>query len=50
MTYTMSLQDVLIDEAESDSEEGAAGGDNAVDNTQLLSEVVAQDSEGGCVH
>ena len=50
MTYSMILQDVLIDEAESDSEEGAAGGDNAVDNAQLLPEVVTQDCEGRCVH
>ena len=40
------LQDVLVDEAQADGEDGAAGGDDAVDDAHPLLEVVAKDGEG----
>ena len=46
----MVLQDVLVDEAQADGEDGAAGGDDAVDDAHPLLEVVAEDGERGRVH
>ena len=43
------LQDVLVDEAQPDGEDRAAGGDDPVDDAHPLLEVVAQDGEGGGV-
>ena len=46
----MVLQDVLVDEAQADGEDGTARGDDAVDDAHPLLEVVAEDGERGCVH
>ena len=43
------LQDVLVDEAQPDGEDRAAGGDDPVDDAHPLLEVVAEDGEGGGV-
>ena len=43
------LEDVLVDEAQPDGEDGAAGGDDPVDDAHPLLEVVAEDGEGGRV-
>ena len=43
------LQDVLVDEAQPDGEDRAAGSDDPVDDAHPLLEVVAQDCEGGGV-
>ena len=43
------LQNVLVDKAQPDGEDGAAGGDNPVDDAHPLLEVVAKDGEGGGV-
>ena len=45
----MPFQDVLVDKAQPDGEDGATGGDNPVDDAHPLLEVVAQDGEGGGV-
>ena len=44
------LQDVLIDEAQPDGEDRAAGGDDPVDDAHPLLEVVAEDGERGRVN
>ena len=46
----MPFQDVLVDKAQPNGEDGATGGDNPVDDAHPLLEVVAQDGEGGGVH
>ena len=45
----MPFQDVLVDKAQPDGEDGAARGDDPVDDAHPLLEVVAQDGEGGGV-
>ena len=40
------LENVLVDKTQPDREDGAAGGDNPVDDAHPLLEVVAKDGEG----
>ena len=44
------LQNVLVDKAEANGEDGAASSDDPVDDPHPLLEVVAEDGEGGRVH
>ena len=44
------LQNVLVDKAEPNGEDGAASSDDPVDDPHPLLEVVAEDGEGGRVH
>ena len=43
------LQNVLVEKAKSDGEDGATSSHNAVDNAHSLLEVVAEDGEGRSV-
>ena len=43
------LEDVLVDKAQPDGEDGAARGDDPIDDAHPLLEVVAKDGEGGGV-
>ena len=45
----MTVQDVLIDEAQADSKDGAAGRDDSIDDAELLFEIVTQYGEGRSV-
>ena len=42
----MRFKNVLIDKTETNCEDRASGGDNAVDEAELPLEVVAEDGEG----
>ena len=44
------LENVLVDKAQPNGEDGAASSDDPVDDPHPLLEVVAEDGEGGRVH